>query len=255
MTNDSDFYQGIELTSQSKKTQTTNSKYQASQVNMQLSVKTILGNYHKFPIVLLSLTIAYIYIYLSCNNDRFAYNCDNDMFYSRLFTYHFNHIDNTHIGYNIFGLWLFGLYICFRFADIVNILPYFVGIISAGATFYSDCKNTHSSNRVVGASGGICGIIGAVLVLALVDTFTMCKKTTPTGIAGMSFIFPCIVCMLHDTISYFLKVNRNIAYIGHFGGYASGIVTAILILCVKYVWSKTTERFASNVQNDNSNQV
>lgn len=198
--------------------------------------------YRKFPWFIVGWTIVLIIIFEEYDNAYFSYSCQKSMFHWRIMTYHLNHIDTEHIVFNLIGFWIFGLYINAVYNDFINVLLYIIGIIVSGCTYYVDCYIKEQLSEIVGASGGISAIIGAGLVVSIKQMIDGSKELEDTKkklklvISNYSISFTIIISVIgivsFDIVNYVLVSDSTTSYIAHFGGYISGIITALVIIIV-----------------------
>jgi membrane associated rhomboid family serine protease len=201
--------------------------------------------FKRFPWFLFSWTIVLIFVYVYVDNSNYAYGCKSDMFEWRLTTYHMFHIDIQHLVFNILAFWLFGLYIHMVYNDFVNIPIYVIGVIISGFTYYIDCDLQGSNKKIIGASGGVCAIVGAVFVTAVWRfgkgiyevgqeysindriKYSMVKYTL-----SFTTIFSVLGMVSYDLVMYLIQGTENISHIAHFGGYITGVFVGIIIITI-----------------------
>lgn len=86
--------------------------------------------------------------------------------YYTIITSAFNHAGLLHLGFNMWALWGFGQIAILYFA-IPKFGPYVGSILAGGLAQYYDWQHTQNYHaEAVGASGGLCGIIGALTSIA-----------------------------------------------------------------------------------------
>lgn len=200
----------------------------------------------KFPWFLFSWTIVLISVFVYADKSNYAYGCESGMFQWRLITYHMFHIDVEHLIVNILGFWLFGLYVNLVYNDFYNMLIYVIGVILSGLTYYVDCDVRKSNKMIIGASGGICAIVGAVFIIALWrfvkgiyelgDGYDIIERVNYSMLKYMlsfSTIFSVLGMVIYDIIIYLMEGDKKIAHIAHFSGYVSGVLVGILIITIK----------------------
>ncbi len=199
----------------------------------------------KFPWFLFSWTFVLIFMFIYVDKYDYSYGCLDGMFYWKLMTYHMFHLDAQHIAFNIVAFWLFGLYINTVYNDLVNVLVYTIGVIVSGCTYYVDCYSQQSEQEIVGASGGVCAIAGAVLIISiwrLVKGFNELGEVhstkekiihTVTNYAlSFTSIYSVMSLVCFDIVMFFIEGNENTSHIAHFGGYISGFVSTLSVLII-----------------------
>lgn len=205
----------------------------------------------RFPWFLVSWTIVLIFVFVYVDNDYYAYGCRNDMLQWRLLTYHMFHVNVLHIIFNILAFWLFGLYIHMIYNDFINVIIYGIGVIISGFTYYIDCDLRDSNRRIVGASGGVCAIVGSVFVIAVwrfvkgiyevEQEHSLRERIRYSMLKYMlSFttIFSVFGMVSYDIAMYFIEGNDSTSHIAHFGGYVSGAFVGIIIITIVTFMSK-----------------
>jgi membrane associated rhomboid family serine protease len=203
----------------------------------------------RVPWFLLVLSATLIYTYIHYDNNVFAYDCKKKLIYINTFLHHLSHLNTEHIAFNLFNLCLYGIYITYHFTDIVNIFVYAVGVLCAALIFHHDCNMNHKEIRVVGASGGINGIIGAVLVFSLMDIisrinyiqFTMKEQRKNTAssnivllIVSVAYMLAAICSIVYETIVFMNNTNDRVSHVAHIGGFGSGVGFACLLSIYLY---------------------
>lgn len=133
--------------------------------------------------------------------------------YWRLIASMFLHIGLSHLLYNLFALYIFGIRIEKYYGKIKFLMIYFIsGIIgSIASIFFSDTVSA-------GASGAIYGLIGALLIIAY---------KTKKQIDGLNTFTLLIMVMIGIAFGFMMPSVDNAA---HLGGLLSGIVSGTIIL-------------------------
>jgi membrane associated rhomboid family serine protease len=202
----------------------------------------------KFPYFLFLWTIVLISVFVFVDKSNYAYGCRNDVFQWRILTYHMFHLNIEHIVCNVTAFWLFGLYINMVYNDITNIIIYVLGVILSACTYHLDCDLKQSNTRIIGASGGICAIVGAVFVTAIlrfwkgiyelgrehsmIDRITHAMVNYMISFTTIGSVFGMIT---YDIATYFIEVDEMISHIAHFGGYIAGAFIGLLITLNKNI--------------------
>lgn len=197
----------------------------------------------QFPWFLFSWTIVLIFVFVYVDNSHYAYGCKQDIFEWRLVTYHMFHLNIEHIAFNLIGFWLFGIYIHMVYNDLVNMLIYTFGVVSSGITYHIDCSLNKRDTRIIGASGGVCAIVGAVFVIALWRFINgICelgqdyslrqriKYSIIKYLLSFTTIFSTLCLISYDIAMYYTEGNSNTSHISHFGGYISGAFAGVIII-------------------------
>lgn len=144
-------------------------------------------------------------------------------------TYQFRHGDLGHLAGNMLFLWLFGNAVCDRMGSLNYVLFYLAGGVCAGLVFAAA-----NANPLVGASGAIAAVTTAFLVLFprvhITILFWMLIITTIQLPAMFLIIFKMILWDNIIAMSFGRGVVANVAYSAHLGGYAFGLVVALLML-------------------------
>ena len=78
----------------------------------------------------------------------------------QLVTYSFLHGSLTHLGFNMFAVWMFGAELERRWNDLRYLLTYLLSVVVAAMTqIVVSGYFLHSSSPVIGASGGVFGLL------------------------------------------------------------------------------------------------
>lgn len=78
----------------------------------------------------------------------------------QLVTYSFLHGSLTHLGFNMFAVWMFGAELERRWNDLRYLLTYLLSVVVAAMTQIAVSGYfLHSSSPVIGASGGVFGLL------------------------------------------------------------------------------------------------
>jgi membrane associated rhomboid family serine protease len=130
----------------------------------------------------------------------------------RVVTAMFVHIGFTHIGFNMFALYLFGPSVETRFGKLPFLTMYFVAGIagSAASVAFAD------PGFRAGASGGVFGILGAMIGTAIVHRGNAVARDQLRGLLGL--------IALNLMIGFIIPGIDNLA---HIGGALAGMVLGI----------------------------
>ncbi len=144
-------------------------------------------------------------------------------------TYAFLHGNIAHVLFNMLALFVFGPDVEDRLGKIGFLALYLVGGVGAGVAHAQ-----LSQSQVVGASGAIAAVIGAFLVFF---PFVQIKTLIFFFIIGMFYLtawWYIALTMFLDLIG-FARSDSNVAYGAHLGGYAFGMLVAMVLLWLKVV--------------------
>ncbi len=142
-------------------------------------------------------------------------------------TYAFLHADWLHLGSNILFLWIFGDNIEDALGHGKYLVFYLLCAIIAGLAHYY--MNLDSNGPLIGASGAVAGVMGAyVLLFPYARLFVIAKIIIPIPLAIPAFWMLGIWIL---TQFFFVLINSNepVAWWAHIGGFASGIILAIIL--------------------------
>ena len=217
-------------------------------VNIQ-KVKTISQEFlfrvfFKYPWFLAGLTAYIIFVFVKYDESYFSYSCDKGMFHWSIITYQFNHLNNEHIIYNLIGLWSFGPYVTKYYTDFMTLIIYVIGVIVAGVSFYLKCYFTEANEQVVGASGGICSLAGAVMFFTVwtlvkgsevIERSKALRDSVISYSASIGYVLSIIVLIVMDLYGLFIDKDTSTAHVAHLGGYLAGFVMASLITLLGHV--------------------
>lgn len=190
----------------------------------KISWKNIIFN---FPYISLAIIIINISIYLSIHYNTSEYNNlvllsdnRNTIYYSWI-TYSVLHVNNAHILSNMIGFILIGPLIEIRNGSIRFLIIYTLSI--TGSAFLFTRLYKHES--LVGASGGIFGLIASNISNIIINWDTMIYTIK----LYYCIIIPPII-ITHLILLFLNKVNNNISYVAHIGGFITGILSGNVFL-------------------------
>jgi uncharacterized protein len=139
-----------------------------------------------------------------------------------LVTSMFIHADFTHILFNMFfGVWMFGTYLDRIIGEREFTKVYFIGGIAAGVFYILLSLGLHMPDprtAVLGASGAVFAIIGALVVLR------------PNMTLYVYFLFPmplwvfAAVYMFYGMVAIPADIAGNTAVTAHLGGLIAGLI-------------------------------
>ena len=140
----------------------------------------------------------------------------------RIFTSAFLHVDWSHLGFNMFTLYLFGPQALAGLGFFNFIILYF-SCLTAGNlyAFYFHRENLYYS--AVGASGAIMGILYATILMVpeMRLSFIFFPVPLPGYVFGVGYLVYTLIGMK--------KQQDNIGHTAHFGGAIGGIVATLIL--------------------------
>jgi membrane associated rhomboid family serine protease len=152
-----------------------------------------------------------------------------------LFGHMWLHGGVLHLLGNMLFLWIFGNAICAKIGNIRYMLAYIVLGLIAGISHL-----IFAGGSVLGASGAINGIVGMFLVLFPQNEITCYWFFFPyIRQFNLSSAWMILLWLVFD-IWGAMSGGGSVAYFAHLGGFAGGVVLAILMLKLKML---TTERY------------
>src|SRR6266536_2799650 len=160
-----------------------------------------------------------------------AAHCGYKVWWQSVFTAMFLHGGWLHIGGNMLFLWVFGNNVEDKIGRIPYLLFYlFCGVVASAAQILVDPSSPIPN---LGASGAIAGVLGAYLV--------MFPRRRVYSLVPIVFIFtllplPAIVVLGFWFVLQFFSgvttvanhLNGGVAYFAHIGGFAAGLILALL---------------------------
>jgi membrane associated rhomboid family serine protease len=141
-----------------------------------------------------------------------------------LFTCMFLHGSIMHILGNMWFLFIFGDNVEDALGKPKYVLFYLVAGVAAGLSHY--LLNLNSSIPAVGASGAISGVLGAYLV------FFPNAGVYVSGGMGVGRVNAKVMLLLwfgFQLLSAFLGADSGIAFFAHIGGFAFGVLVALIV--------------------------
>ena len=157
-----------------------------------------------------------------------------------LFGHMWLHGGILHLLGNMLFLWIFGNAICAKIGNLLYI-PVYIGLgLLAGISHL-----VFAGGSVLGASGAINGIVGMFLVLFPQNEIT-CYFVFFPYIRGFNVSSAWIILfwLVFDILGAMLGGGGGVAYFAHLGGFAGGVVLAILMLKFKIL---TMERYEKSL--------
>ncbi|HWR26896.1 MAG TPA: rhomboid family intramembrane serine protease [Candidatus Thermoplasmatota archaeon] len=145
-----------------------------------------------------------------------------------LFTSMFVHSDFLHILGNMFVFFFMGVAFEQRVGPKKFLLIYLVTGV-CGALTHS-LLNIGSTIPLIGASGAIFGILGAFAYAYPRDEIVMPVPIGIMFIMRIKVIYATIIFAVFETVIVMFSVQDSTAHFAHFGGLASGVVLAAILL-------------------------
>ena len=145
-----------------------------------------------------------------------------------LFTSMFVHSDFLHILGNMFVFFFMGVAFEQRVGPKKFLLIYLVTGV-CGALTHS-LLNIGSTIPLIGASGAIFGILGAFAYAYPRDEIVMPVPIGIMFIMRIKVIYATIIFAVFETIIVMFSVQDSTAHFAHFGGLASGVILAAILL-------------------------
>lgn len=193
-----------------------------------------------------ALTSVYVSIYLIYNREALSYGCHKSLFNPYILTYSLNHKDISHITFNTIGLWYFALYTIHAYGNVVTAVIYITSVIGAGASYYIQCYFQHSDEDIIGASGGVYGLVGFTLIIAIIRLVNRSQEIHNLEISirtGMIYVmleimqvFNVSIIVAFDAFIFLTTPNSTIAHSAHLGGFLCGVLlgcsVVIFDLCI-----------------------
>lgn len=195
-----------------------------------------------------ALTCSYIIIYHTNIREALSYGCHESLFNPFIITYSFNHKNITHITFNILGLWYFAVYTIYAYGNIITAVVYTTSVIGAGAGYYIQCYLQHSESDIIGASGGIFGLVGFTLIVAMIQLVLRTqqihgaelvldiRKSTLYVLLEISQLLSVSLIIVIDMYVFLTSPVSTIAHVAHLGGFLCGVLLGCCVvtfdLCV-----------------------
>ncbi len=133
-------------------------------------------------------------------------------------TYGFLHAGLTHLTLNMITLFSLGHVVIARINGAQFTLLYAASILGGGIGF---ALLSDSFRPMVGASGALFGLAGAILAWDYVDRFTLKERLWPVARAVL------LLAVLN--VALFYAMDRLLAWEAHLGGFVTGWIMALLI--------------------------
>jgi membrane associated rhomboid family serine protease len=134
------------------------------------------------------------------------------------FTYGFFHAGLWHLALNMVTLWSLGEAVIRRVGGTKFLLIYGLSILGGGLG-YALLADTY--RPMVGASGALFGLAGALLAWDYVDRFVLSERLWPVARAAL------LLAALNVALYY--AMGGLLAWEAHLGGFVSGWIAALLV--------------------------
>ena len=134
------------------------------------------------------------------------------------FSYAFLHGGMLHLVFNVFTLVSLGRSVSARVGQRGLSLVFF-GAVFGGALGYG--LLTDAPNPMVGASGGLFGLAGAILAWNYVDRFAEQQKLMP--------VFRAMLALLALNLVLYWLMDGHLAWETHLGGFVAGWIMALIV--------------------------
>lgn len=133
-------------------------------------------------------------------------------------SYGFLHSGLMHLVVNMITLWSVGSVVVERVGAIKFSIVYAASILGGAMGF---ALLSESFRPMVGASGALFGLVGAVLAWDYVDRFTLRERLTPVARA--------VLLLIALNVVLYFAMDRLLAWETHLGGFLTGWVFALLV--------------------------
>ncbi len=133
-------------------------------------------------------------------------------------TYGFLHSGLMHLGLNMLTLVSLATPVALRVGGTKFIVLYCLGMLGGGLGF---ALLSESYRPMVGASGALFGLAGAILAWEYVDRFTLQERLWPVARAAL--------LLVALNVALYYAMDRLLAWEAHLGGFVFGWIGALLI--------------------------
>ena len=134
------------------------------------------------------------------------------------FSYAFLHSGLPHLIINMITLWSIGL-VVLRRAKLWGFLLIYIASILGGAAVFG--LTAPDLRPMVGASGALFGLVGALLSWTYVDRFTFRQGLLP--------VLQAIMLLVMLNLILWWVMDRQLAWQTHLGGFVTGWIMALLV--------------------------
>jgi len=150
---------------------------------------------------------------------------------AQFFTSAFLHADFWHVAGNMLFLWVFGGPLNDRLGHVAYLAFYLAGAVLAGAGYILLAGHA----PVLGASGAICAVTGAYLVLFPQVRLTVLMILYFITTFQMSSLYFVGFQFLYNVLMTATGTGGSVAVAAHTAGYVFGIATGLVLLAVRLV--------------------
>jgi membrane associated rhomboid family serine protease len=133
-------------------------------------------------------------------------------------TYAFLHSGVLHLLVNMVTLWSLGQVVVQRIGTMGFLLLYAAAVLGGGLGFGLLAQTTQP---MVGASGGLFGLLGGILAWNYVDRFSAARTLWPVALW--------VTGLLALNVVQWWAMDGLLAWQAHLGGFVAGWITALLI--------------------------
>ncbi len=138
--------------------------------------------------------------------------------YTMFLTYGFLHGGFLHLAVNMFTLWTAGNIVAERVGSRGLLIVYAASIIGGGLGYGLLAPTL---TPMVGASGGLFGLVGSILAWSYIDRYSSNETLWPVVKAGLILIVLNIIL--------WWAMNGHLAWETHLGGFVAGWIAALLV--------------------------
>jgi membrane associated rhomboid family serine protease len=186
-------------------------------------------------LILICILVFILQNIFSFFNDYFILNLKTiyEYQYYRLITAIFMHGDVIHLGYNLIGLFMFGIILEKR----IGSRNFLIVFLSSGIIANVIAVNFYSSS--LGASGAIYGILGC---LTIIEPFLMIYVF---GMVAPMFV-AFIIWTIGDILGAFGLYQSNTGHIAHLSGIFFGVIFGIIFYKYRIKKTKKQDLIISN---------
>ncbi len=133
-------------------------------------------------------------------------------------TYGFLHAGLMHLGLNMVTLVSLGIPVVARVGAVSFILLYWVSMLGGGLGF---AVLSESIRPMVGASGALFGLAGAILAWEYLDRRNLKERLWPVARA--------VLLLVALNVALYYAMDRLLAWEAHLGGFVMGWISAMII--------------------------